>query len=85
MDTQKNQSHESLCRAIAWAGSQVALANILKKHDDKISQPHIQKWLKSPVGVPPEHCVSIEKETPETRKQLRPNDWQKFWPELAAA
>ena len=82
MDTSKNQSYDALQIAIHFAGSQVALANLLKKHDSMISQPHIQKWLRSPIGVPAEHCVSIEFETPVTRKELRPNDWHKFWPEL---
>jgi DNA-binding transcriptional regulator YdaS (Cro superfamily) len=84
MKTKQNQSYSALCRAISFAGTQVALAKLLKTHDEKISQPHIQKWLKSPIGVPAEHCVSIESETPITRKELRPDDWQKFWPELAA-
>lgn len=83
MDTQKNQSYEGLCEAIAFAGTQIALANLLKKYNVKISQPHIQKWLKSPNGVPPNYCVAIENETPVTRKKLRPNDYPTYWPELA--
>ncbi|MFZ6655902.1 transcriptional regulator [Undibacterium sp. TJN19] len=81
MSTQ-NQSFEALQEAITIAGSQVALANLLKKYKPNISQSHIQKWLKSPVGVPSDGCVLIEKETGITRKSLRPNDWENFWPEL---
>jgi DNA-binding transcriptional regulator YdaS (Cro superfamily) len=33
----------------------------------------------------PEYCVAIERETggKVTRKDLRPDDWQAIWPELA--
>lgn len=34
-------------------------------------------------GVPPKHCVHIEQVTGTTRRELRPDDWQKIWPELA--
>lgn len=32
-------------------------------------------------------CVAIERESKKavTRQELRPDDWQKFWPELANA
>jgi DNA-binding transcriptional regulator YdaS (Cro superfamily) len=38
-------------------------------------------------GVPIEHCSCIELAThgAVTRKDLRPDDWQKIWPELAEA
>jgi DNA-binding transcriptional regulator YdaS (Cro superfamily) len=37
-------------------------------------------------GVPVEHCLAVEKATDGqvTRKDLRPDDWQNIWPELAA-
>jgi DNA-binding transcriptional regulator YdaS (Cro superfamily) len=36
-------------------------------------------------SVPVEYCALIEKATNGivTRRELRPNDWQKIWPELA--
>lgn len=36
-------------------------------------------------GVPIERCLSIEQATERavTRKDLRPDDWQAIWPELA--
>ncbi len=36
-------------------------------------------------GVPIEYCTQIEQATSGavTRKDLRPDDWQKIWPELA--
>lgn len=81
MHTCHNQSYEALSRAVGIVGSQVALAKILGK-----SQPHIYKWLNSPNGVPPEHCFSIEQATAGlvTRRDLRPDDWEKIWPELAS-
>lgn len=38
-------------------------------------------------GVPIEHCPEIERLTAGavTRRVLRPNDWQRIWPELTAA
>ena len=35
--------------------------------------------------VPPKHCPAIEKATASkvTRQELRPDDWQQIWPELA--
>lgn len=36
-------------------------------------------------GVPVEHCLAIERATSGavTRKDLRPDDWENIWPELA--
>lgn len=36
-------------------------------------------------SVPVEYCARIERETggAVTRKELRPDDWQAIWPELA--
>jgi len=78
----KNPSHSALLAAIAYAGSQSALARLLGK-----SQPHIYKWLNSTNGVAPEHCSAIERATngAVTRKDLRPDDWHLIWPELAGA
>ena len=38
-------------------------------------------------GIPIEYCASIEAATDGavTRRELRPLDWQKIWPELAPA
>jgi DNA-binding transcriptional regulator YdaS (Cro superfamily) len=46
------------------------------------SSNQVTNWRQR--GVPIEHCSAIEKATngTVTRKQLRPNDWQKIWPEL---
>lgn len=38
-------------------------------------------------NIPAEHCAGIEAAThgAVTRRDLRPDDWQKIWPELAAS
>lgn len=43
----------------------------------------IGNWKKR--GVPLEYCTAIERLTGAqvTRRDLRPADWQDFWPELA--
>jgi DNA-binding transcriptional regulator YdaS (Cro superfamily) len=36
-------------------------------------------------GVPPDKCLAVERATDGkvTRRELRPDDWQLYWPELA--
>ena len=54
-------------RAIEVAGSQAALARMIKK-----TQAHIWHWLQSG-RVPGEHCLAIERETGVSRYELRPD------------
>lgn len=44
----------------------------------------ISQWANAARPVPPERCVEIERATngAVTRKDLRPADWHKIWPEL---
>lgn len=51
-----------------------------------ISTQAVTNW-KSKGEAPIEHCAAIEQATKGavTRKDLRPNDWQSIWPELAKA
>jgi DNA-binding transcriptional regulator YdaS (Cro superfamily) len=35
-------------------------------------------------AVPPEYAPELERLSGVSRKALRPNDWQRIWPELAA-
>lgn len=46
----------------------------------------ISQWANAQRPVPPERCVEIEVATSGevTRKDLRPSDWQKIWPELVS-
>jgi DNA-binding transcriptional regulator YdaS (Cro superfamily) len=46
----------------------------------------VHHWLNDLRPVPAIHCPAIERALSgkATRKDLRPDDWQKFWPELEA-
>jgi DNA-binding transcriptional regulator YdaS (Cro superfamily) len=59
--------------------SQSELATFLKKTAGRVGH-----WCRGVDLPPPAVCVSIEKWSNGivTRKDLRPNDWQDFWPEL---
>ena len=35
--------------------------------------------------MPPEHCAVIEARTGVSRRDLRPDDWHRIWPELVNA
>lgn len=61
-------------------GAQRALAQKLA-----ITPVLISQWANRLRPVPPERCVEIERATDGqvTRKDLRPDDWQNIWPELA--
>lgn len=61
-------------------GSQRALAQAVG-----LGQTAISNWIKRGSTVPAEHCAAIETATAGavTRRDLRPNDWQDIWPELA--
>lgn len=45
----------------------------------------VHQWRTGKRPVPVRHCAQIEKifEGTLTRKDLRPDDWQLIWPELA--
>ncbi len=45
----------------------------------------ISQWANESRPVPPERCVEIEIATDGvvSRRDLRPNDWMRLWPELA--
>jgi DNA-binding transcriptional regulator YdaS (Cro superfamily) len=70
----------SLDKAIQLAGGLTELANKISANPNQVSN-----WRAR--GVPIEKCFAIEKATGGgvTRKDLRPDDWQRIWPELAEA
>ncbi len=70
---------EALTKAIGVIGSQRALAERCG-----VVQTAVAAWLKRGT-VPPEHCALIEQATSGavTRRELRPTDWHRIWPELA--
>ena len=69
---------------IAVLGGPVAIATRLN-----IKVPSVYGWAAVESGIPDARLIelgaSIEATGLYTRKQLRPNDWQQIWPELAAA
>lgn len=69
-----------LQRAIDAAGGVGALAAKIG-----IGQTAVSNWKARQGPVPVEHCAAIELATEGkvTRKDLRPDDWQRVWPELA--
>lgn len=46
----------------------------------------INQWANAKRPIPPERCVEIERATDGevTRPELRPDDWQRIWPELVS-
>jgi DNA-binding transcriptional regulator YdaS (Cro superfamily) len=68
-----------LSRAALLAGGQASLARILNVRSQTVNQ-----WLGGRRRIPYERCVQIEQVTKGevTRRDLRPDDWQKIWPEL---
>ena len=60
-------------------GSQAALARILG-----VTPAMVNQLVNGSRPVPVEHCKAIARATAEkvTCQELRPEDWQKIWPEL---
>lgn len=52
-----------------------------------VSAALLHQWIEGIRPVAIQHCPAIEKQTggKVTRKELRPDDWHKIWPELAVA
>lgn len=67
-------------RACDAVGSQAEMARILE-----VTPAMINQLMKGSRPVPVEHCYAIEvaSKGSVTRRDLRPDDWQKIWPELA--
>lgn len=70
-----------LDKAIAAAGGVGKLA-----HAVGVVQGAVSNWKARGGLVPAEHCAAVEQAAGGivTRRDLRPNDWQKIWPELAS-
>jgi DNA-binding transcriptional regulator YdaS (Cro superfamily) len=62
-------------------GRQAMLAKIIGAH-----APDVSRWADGSRPVPAERCADIEIATAGavTRKDLRPEDWHRIWPELNA-
>jgi len=50
-----------------------------------VGQPVVSNWRARGTTPDAVHCVAIERATngAVTRRDLRPDDWQAIWPELA--
>lgn len=74
---QQDMAH-ALDRAAVAAGGRVNLSQVLD-----VTLGALGNWKSR--GVPVERCYAIERATngAVTRKDLRPDDWQEIWPELA--
>ena len=69
----------TLATAVEALGGQAKLASLIG-----VRQQHVWNWLNRGDSVPPEFCVAIERATENkvTRRDLRPTDWHRIWPEL---
>lgn len=67
-------------RAASVVGSATALAGLLG-----VTKGAVFQWKLAGRSTPEKHCVAIERIThgAVTRRDLRPDDWQDIWPELA--
>lgn len=72
--------HQALVIACAHVNGQAALARLLGVQPETVNQ-----WVTLKRPIPPERCVAIESATDGaiTRRDLRPDDWQRIWPELS--
>lgn len=70
---------DALNEAIEHAGGVSALAVAIG-----VTQSAVSNWRSRGVFVPPDHCASIETAAKGavTRRDLRPDDWYRIWPEL---
>lgn len=72
--------NEFIKTAIDTVGSQKKLGELCG-----FTQQAVYKWLHGKAKIPPAICPSIEQATKGavSRKDLRPDDWMRIWPELA--
>lgn len=71
---------ELIDKACAAAGGLAKLAACIGQSAQTVSNWRVR-------GVPILHCLAIEQATAGavTRRDLRPDDWQRIWPELDTA
>lgn len=70
-------------KVVELAGSHAEVARILGYEDRR----NVWPWTNDLRPFPPHHCFALERHFggQVTRKELRPHDWQKHWPDLADA
>lgn len=66
-------------QAVRLMGGPVAAARKLEVENYQT----VQSWVKN--GIPAGYCLRVEGFTGVSRKDLRPNDWANYWPDLSEA
>ena len=68
----------------SWVESERGRATALSKVID-VPQSFVSKMVNGEKAIPAEHCKAIEAFSGGvvTCQEMRPNDWQKYWPERA--
>jgi DNA-binding transcriptional regulator YdaS (Cro superfamily) len=69
---------KTLKQAVEARGGVTAAAVLLE-----ITPQRLSNWMER--GVPTEHCARVEAALGIARQDMRPDDWQAIWPELAKA
>lgn len=61
-------------------GAARRLAKAIEAHG-----PDVSRWISGERPIPAHRAAAIEQATKGqvTRQEMRPNDWQRIWPELA--
>ena len=65
-------------RVLEAAGSHAEVARVLGYKDRR----NVWPWTNDLRPFPPQHCVTLERVYGISRRDLRPDDWAKHWPEL---
>ena len=78
---QKQHLVDRICSSLG-----VSLAGLARELN--ITRSAIGDWKKRGIDIPIEHCKYLEgrlkqSSVPITCADMRPNDWHKYWPELA--
>ncbi|GGB21341.1 hypothetical protein GCM10011380_08630 [Sphingomonas metalli] len=68
MDVNRSPQNEALLEAVRIAGSQSALARLLK-----VTQRAVWRWVSEGKHLPAEHVLHVERETGVSRHVLRPD------------
>lgn len=78
---QEQTRQDAAARVVAEFGGHGGVAKVLGYTDRR----NVWPWTSGQRDFPPEHCVTIEMKSDGriTRQELRPQDWQAIWPELA--
>lgn len=69
----------------SYLNSEGAISSAMLARRVGLSPSLVYQWRTNRRPVPVEYCAAIESATggAVTRRDLRPNDWMRIWPELA--